>query len=219
MLDGPSWGPASGATPKQLVVICHGYGADGHDLIDLAPSFGPAVPDALFIAVDAPERFPHAPAGRQWWSLDDRSLTSMEDGVRRAQAALDEFLDATLARLKLAPDAYALIGFSQGAMTVLFTGLRRKIAPRAVLAYSGRLIGPELLAAEMTVKPPVLLVHGQRDDVVPVAESHTAEQDLKALGVPVESLYPPTLMHGIDPAGISIGSLALQRAFAADSAS
>jgi phospholipase/carboxylesterase len=219
MLDGPTWGPATKATPRQLVVLCHGLGADGNDLIDLAPGWGQAVPDALFISVHAPEPFEGAPFGRQWFPLTDRSPSAMEQGVRRARAALDEFLDATLARLGLAPDAYALAGFSQGAMTALFTGLRRAVPPRAILAYSGMLLGAESLPIEITGRPPVLLVHGEMDQVVPVAASRAAEQALRAAGVPVESLYPPTLPHGIDQAGISLGALTLQRAFSNGSVS
>jgi phospholipase/carboxylesterase len=137
----------------------------------------------------------------------------MEQGVRRARLVLDEFLDAKLAELCLAPDAYALMGFSQGAMTALFTGLRRPVPPRAILAYSGILLGAESLASEITGRPPVLLVHGEMDQVVPVAASRAAEEALRTAGVPVESLYPPTLPHGIDQGGIALGALTLQRAF------
>ena len=211
-LDGPRWGPASKTTPRQLVILCHGLGADGHDLIDLAPSWSHAVPDALFVSVDAP--FPHESGfGRQWWSVADRSPPVMEAGVRRAAGYLDAFIDAELARLNLPPDAYALMGFSQGAMTVLFAGLRRAIAPRAILAFSGGLIAPESLAGEIRNRAPVLLVHGEDDDVVPITRSREAEQVLRAAGVPVETLWCPGLPHGIDAAGISLGALALQRAF------
>lgn len=211
-LDGPRWGPASKGMPHQLVVLCHGLGADGHDLIDLAPSWGHALPDALFVSVDAP--FVHDSGfGRQWWSVGDRSPDVMEQGARRAAGFLDPFIDAELARLGLPRDAFALMGFSQGAMTVLFTGLRHVPPPRAILAFSGALIAPEKLATEMTGRPPVLLVHGESDDVVPVARSHEAETALRAAGVPVEAMYVPRLGHGIDDTGISLGALCLQKAF------
>ena len=212
-LDGPRWGPASKATPRQLVVLCHGLGADGYDLIDLAPSWGHAVPDALFVSVNAPEVH-YSGFGRQWWTVGDRRPEVMEAGVRNARSHLDAFLDAELARLALPEDAYALMGFSQGAMTVLFTGLRRRVAPRAILAFSGALVAPETLAAELANRAPVLLVHGEDDDVVPVHRSHDAEAVLRAAGVPVEASYVPRLGHGIDDTGISLGALALQRGFA-----
>jgi phospholipase/carboxylesterase len=212
-LDGPRWGPASKATPRQLVVLCHGLGADGHDLIDLAPTWSHALPEALFVSVDAP--FPHESGfGRQWWSVEDRSAAVMEAGVRRAAGFLDAFIDAELARLGLPAEAYALMGFSQGAMTVLFTGLRRPAAPRAILALSGALVAPESLTAELANRAPVLLVHGEADDVVPVHRSRDAEAALRAANVPVEAAYVPRLGHGIDDTGLSMGALALQRAFA-----
>ena len=212
-LDGPRWGPASKAAPKQLVVLCHGLGADGHDLIDLAPSWSHALPDALFVSVDAPLSHDSG-FGRQWWSIADRSPPSVEAGVRSAAGFLDAFIDAELARLGLPAEAYALMGFSQGAMTVLFTGLRRAAAPRAILAFSGALIAPERLPAELANRAPVLLVHGQADEVVPVQRSQEAEAALRAAGVPVEAAYVPRLGHGIDDTGLAMGALTLQRAFA-----
>jgi phospholipase/carboxylesterase len=212
-LDGPRWGPASKATPKQLVVLCHGVGADGHDLIDLAPTWSHAVPDALFVSVDAP--YPHESGfGRQWWSVLDRTPAVMEAGARSAAGFLDAFIDAELARLGLPAEAYALMGFSQGAMMVLFTGLRRAAAPRAILAFSGALVAPETLAVELANRAPVLIVHGEADDVVPVHRSHDAETALRAANVPVEAVYVPRLGHGIDDTGLSMGALALQRGFA-----
>lgn len=212
-LDGPRWGPREGA-PGALIVLCHGVGADGHDLIDLGPTWAQAVPHAAFAAPDAPFAYDMAPFGRQWFSLADRSETMRETGVRVAAAALDAFIDAELARLGLPADACALMGFSQGAMTALFAGLRRPVPPRAILAYSGALIAPAKLAAERRNAAPVLLVHGEMDQVVPAASSRAAQAVLGAVGVPVESLYRPLLGHGIDEAGIAAGSLFLQRAFA-----
>ena len=211
-LDALRWGAASKHTPKQLVVLCHGLGADGRDLIDLAPAWSHALPDASFASVDAP--FAHDSGfGRQWWSVADRSPAVMEAGVLRAAPYLHDFIDAELERLALAPTAYALMGFSQGAMMVLFVGLRRASAPRAILAFSGALVAPDSLAAEMVNRAPVLLVHGEADDVVPVQRSHDAEARLAEVGVPVEATYVPRLGHGIDDTGLAMGSLSLQRAF------
>jgi phospholipase/carboxylesterase len=215
ILDGPRWGPLK--TPVlELVILCHGVGADGHDLIDLAPTWGRAIPHAAFAAPDAPARYDQAPpgaptAGRQWFSLADRTPSVLQAGAARAADALDGFIDAELARLGLPPDAYALMGFSQGAMTALVTGLRRKTPPRAILAFSGAL----LAIAPFHTAPPVLIVHGEDDSVVPVARSRAAEADLRAAGIPVETVYCPGLDHGIDDAGLSAGGLFLQRAFAA----
>jgi len=213
LLDGPRWGPREPGPARQLVVLCHGLGADGHDLIDLAPHWGATLPHAAFAAPDAPQPCDMAPFGRQWFSIGDRSPAHVAAGVAVARQALDSFIDAELARLALPPDAYALMGFSQGAMTALYTGLRRPAAPRAVLAYSGALVAEEQLA-EAAARPPVLLVHGEDDEVVPVARSRRAESALTAAGFDVQALYCPRLGHGIDEAGLSTGALFLQRAFA-----
>lgn len=213
VLNAVHWGPASKGTPRQLVVLCHGLGADAYDLIDLGPSWAHALPDAIFASVDAPDQHPGG-VGRQWWDVGDRRPEVMLAGARRAAGYLDAFLDAELARLGLPADAYALMGFSQGAMTVLFTGLRRAVAPRALLAFSGALIAPETLPAELANRAPVLLMHGEADEVVPASRSRDAEAALLAAGVPVEATYVPRLGHGIDDTGLSMGALALQRAFA-----
>ena len=211
-LEAIHWGPASKATPKQLVVLCHGLGADAYDLIDLAPSWQHACPDALFASVHAP--FQHDSGfGRQWWSVADRSPPVMEAGARAAAEYLHGFIDAELARLALPADAYSIVGFSQGAMICLFTGLRCAAAPRAILGFSGALIAPEKLRDEIVNHAPVLLVHGEADEAVPVSRSHDAEAALVAAGVPVEAHYIPRLGHGIDETGIALGSLALQRGF------
>ncbi len=212
-LEAIHWGPASKATPKQLVVLCHGLGADAFDLIDLAPAWSHACPDALFASVHAP--FQHDSGfGRQWWSVEDRSPPVVEAGVRTAAPYLHNFIDAELLRLGLPATAFALMGFSQGAMMSLFTGLRRPIGPAAILAFSGALVAPDKLQRELANHAPVLLVHGEADDVVPVTRSQEAESALRAADVPVDAHFIPRLGHGIDDTGISLGALALQRGFA-----
>jgi phospholipase/carboxylesterase len=210
--DGPRWGPKE-APVRQLVVLCHGVGADGHDLIDLAPSWAPALPHAAFAAPDGPEPYDMAPMGRQWFSLTDRTPARLEAGIAVAAPYLDRFIDTELARLGLPADAYALMGFSQGAMMALYAGLRRTVPPRAILAFSGALLAPESVAS-LAGRPPILLVHGQDDAVVPVERSRQAEQILREAGLPVEALYCPGLGHGIDESGLSMGALFLQRGFA-----
>jgi phospholipase/carboxylesterase len=212
-LDGPSHGPKSGGPAKQLVVMLHGYGSDGNDLIDLAPLWARFLPDALFVSPHGAEPFEAAPFGRQWFSLQDRSEPSMSEGVRQAAIPLNTYLDEKLAELNLPPDAYALMGFSQGAMTALYVGLRRPTPPRAILAYSGNLLGTRTLANDLTGTPPILLVHGEIDPVVPVEASRMAEQILKQHGLAVEAIYPPNLQHGIEETGLSAGAHLLREVF------
>ena len=213
----PAWGPASKGKPKQLVILCHGVGADGHDLIDLAPYWGRALPDAVFVSPHGPEPFDMAPMGRQWFSIGDLDPAKLGSGVRRAAVVLNAFIDMQLKKYQLPPTAYALMGFSQGAMTALFTGLRREPAPRAILAFSGALIDPGSLGAELRNHAPVLLAHGEADPVVPAFRSRDAEAALKAAQVPVETVFSPKLEHGIDDIILTAGALFLQKAFAGGS--
>jgi phospholipase/carboxylesterase len=188
----------------------HGLGADGADLIDLAPYWAKALPHAVFVAPHAPTPYAEAGFGRQWFALWDRSEDALAEGADTAQEWLDRFIDLELVRLGLTQ--YALMGFSQGAMMALHVGLRRKHPPVAILAYSGRLIAPDRLV-EATGHPPILLVHGEADPVVPALESHKAAASLRASGQSVQTLFAPGLGHGIDDAGLAAGSLALQKAF------
>ena len=176
--------------------------------------WGPALPDALFVAPDAPERGDQQPGpGRRWFDLTDRSPAAVDRHVRPARAALDAFIDAELAAAGLPPEAYALFGMSQGAMTVLFTGLRRQTAPRGILAYSGALAGAHTLAREITHRPPVLLVHGDQDQAVPIDLARLSEAMLRASGVPVETFYGD-FGHWITPEGVQAGTRFLRRIFA-----
>jgi len=213
-LAGLRWGPASKGAARQLVVLCHGVGADGHDLIDLAPTWSRALPDALFVAPDAPQRYDQGLTGRQWFSLRDRALAVLDAGARQAAPLLLAYIDAELEQAGLSPDSVAMMGFSQGAMMVLHAGLRRHLPPRGIMAYSGALLDTPGLAAECAGHPPVLLVHGQEDDMVPFARAGAAESALARLGIPVQTLWRPKLGHGIDDAGLSAGALFLQRLFA-----
>ncbi|MCR0981552.1 alpha/beta hydrolase [Roseomonas populi] len=213
-LDGPRWGPASKGKPRQVVFLLHGVGADGNDLIDLAPQWGRAVPDALFVAPHAPFPYAGAPFGRQWFDLTDRTPARMEAGVRAVVPLLDALIARECAAAGLPETHVMLMGFSQGAMTALFCGLRRATPPAAILAYSGLLLAPDSLGAELRARPPVLLVHGEADEVVPAAGSRAAERALRDAGIPVEAAYSPRLAHGIDDTGLSLGALFLQRAAA-----
>jgi phospholipase/carboxylesterase len=210
-MTGPKWGPKNGGAPKMIVFLLHGLGADGNDLIDLAPYWGSAAPDAVFLSPHAPEPHDGAPFGRQWFSLSDRSPPARLAGAQVARPALDAMIDEACATYGLPTSAVVLMGFSQGAMMALYAGLRRAEPVAGILAYSGMLIGAETLAEEVVSRPPVLLVHGEVDEVVPAAASRQAESALRAAGVPVESTFSPALGHGIDDAGLSAGALFLQR--------
>ncbi|HYZ33950.1 MAG TPA: dienelactone hydrolase family protein [Crenalkalicoccus sp.] len=212
-LDGPRQGPRAGGGARQLVVLLHGVGAEGADLIGLALALAEALPHAAFAAPDAPAPYDMAPFGRQWFSVADRTPAALEAGLRRTAPALGAFLAAELARHSLPPSALALLGFSQGAMMALFCGLRQPPVPAAILAYSGALLAADSLPAELAARPPVLLVHGESDDVVPVQASRMAEQVLLAAGVPVAAQYRRGLDHSMDEQGLAAGAALLARIF------
>lgn len=205
-LNGPSVRPKAGGDPRQIVVLLHGLGADGNDLIALAPSLAPVLPHALFVAPHAPFPCDMAPFGRQWFSLQDWSEVGILAGVRGAAPILDGFLDDLLRRTGLPADALILIGFSQGTMMALHVATRRAAPLAGVLGYSGLLAGPETLAAEITSRPPVLLIHGEADDVVPFRCMDEAARALSEAGVSVRAEARPGLGHGIDPEGLQAGT-------------
>ena len=212
-LDGPRFGPASGGPSKQLVVFLHGLGADGNDLISLGPVLAQHLPDAAFVSPDAPEPCDMAPMGRQWFSLQQYDPVNLLAGARRAMPVLNAFIDAELARLGLGDADLALVGFSQGTMTGLFTALRRPQPCAAVVGFSGALIGAEVMAGEIQSRPPVLLVHGEADQVVPFQAMAAAAQVLAAFDVPVRSQGRPGLGHGIDEMGLGLALAHLKEGF------
>lgn len=214
-LSGPTFGPASGGPAKQLVILLHGVGANGDDLIGLAPVLAQVLPDAEFLSPNAPEPCDMAPSGYQWFSLQDRSPASIEAGVRAAAPAIDRFIDEQSAARQLAPGRVALLGFSQGCMMSLFVGLRRQAPLAAVVGYSGVLVAPQKLPGEIVSRPPVLLVHGEADPVVPYQSLAAAQSGLEAAGVEVQTLSRPGLGHGIDEEGIRHGAALLHRTLVA----
>jgi phospholipase/carboxylesterase len=216
-LEGPRLAPKSG-NAQQLVVFLHGYGADGNDLIDIGSAWQEMLPHAAFVSPHAPEPCGQAPVGRQWFPLTMRDPNERWLGVNKAAPKLMQFLDAELARHKLPPSALALVGFSQGTMMALHVGLRRAIAPAAIVGYSGVLVvppevDPEKFAAEITSRAPVLLVHGDRDDLIPPQALFQATQGLAAVEVPVEWHLSAGVGHGIDGEGLRHGGEFLARRF------
>lgn len=216
MLSGPQVTPRSGHA-KQLVVLLHGYGADGNDLIGLAPYFAALLPDAHFISPHGWEQCEMG-FGRQWFSLGGWQPglewpAKAWDEILSCGKMLDHWLDTILADNNIAPDRLALIGFSQGTMMSLHVGLRRSVAPAAILGYSGALMGQSVLADEIKSRPPVMLVHGNADPIVPFHEMADAEKKLKELNVPVQTFGRPGLPHGIDDDGIARGAQFLAAAF------
>lgn len=198
---------AQSGKARSLVVFLHGYGADGADLLGLADVLAPHLPDTVFVAPDAPEPCAGNPFGRQWFPipwLDGSSEAEAQAGLTRAAADLDAFLDQRLADEGLSPAALALVGFSQGTMMALHVAPRRDEAVAGIVAFSGRLLAPERLADELKSRPPVVLIHGDADQMVPFAEMGRAGQALVAAGFETYGHVMRGTGHGIAPDGLSV---------------
>ena len=210
-LDGPRRKPLSGRADA-LVVLLHGYGANGDDLIGLADHWAPRFPDVAFASPHAPEPlpFPGMPCF-QWFPLSVRDHDEYWEGACSAGPMLEAFLDAELARWLLPASRMMLVGFSQGTMMALHAGLRRKSAPAGIIGYSGRIAGPENLTAEIACKPPVLLVHGSLDDLIPVSALVETRDALQGAGIDVTWHESPSIGHEIDAEGLDLGAQFIER--------
>lgn len=204
-LSGPTVAPLSGAKPTSIVILLHGYGSNGDDLIGLVPYWQQALPDTLFVSPNAPQPLPGSVGGYQWWPLESLAPAARAAGVRVSAPLLNAFIDEQLAATGLTEDRLALVGFSQGTMMSLHVGPRRKTQIAGIVGYSGMLADPDALAAEVKTKPPVLLVHGDADQVLPVVSLHDAERRLKTLGFETASHVSRGLTHSIDDAGLQLG--------------
>ena len=219
MLDGPRLEPQRGPA-RQLVVFLHGYGADGNDLIEIGKAWQDMLPQAAFVSPHAPRPCGQAPMGREWFPLTFRNPDERWDGCNVAAPLLEQFLDAELARHRLPPSALALVGFSQGTMMALHIGLRRSVAPLAIVGYSGMLVlqndsDVENYQPQVRARPPLLLIHGDSDDLIPAQALFHATQALAALEVPVEWHISAGVGHGIDAEGLRHGGEFLARRFRA----
>lgn len=174
-------------------------------MISLAPQWQDALPDTLFLAPHAPQRCGMMGAGYQWWGLSGFSPSALAAGAAAAAPAIDAFIDRKLAQYGLTEADLALVGFSQGTMMALHVALRRPQTVAAVVGYSGMLTGAAELAHRDFSKPPVLLVHGTADPVVPIAALHMAESELKRLGVAVTTHIAFGVAHSVDPVGLRLG--------------
>jgi phospholipase/carboxylesterase len=205
IVNGASQQPLSGGSPKQIVLLLHGYGSNGADLISLAPHWQRELPDALFLAPNAPQRLSSMAAAYQWWPLTAFTPAALASGAANAAPAIEAFIDRKLDQYGLTDASLAIVGFSQGTMMALHVGLRRTHQVAAIVGYSGMLTGTQDLSHLAITKPPVLLVHGSADPVVPVAALHAAKSALEHLGIEVTMHVSNGVGHTIDPVGLRMG--------------
>ena len=205
IVNGSSLQPLSGGSPKQIVLLLHGYGSSGADLIALAPHWQRDLPDALFLAPNAPQRLSNLSSGYQWWPLLAFTPQALALGAASAAPAIEALIERKLHEYGLTEANLGIVGFSQGTMMALHVGLRRPRVVAVIGGYSGILTGGHELLHLPITKPPVLLVHGSADPVVPVAALHAAKTELEHLGIDVTAHVSPGVGHSVDPVGLKMG--------------
>jgi phospholipase/carboxylesterase len=204
-LDGPRMPPARGGKPDALVILLHGYGSNGADLISLAPYWADAMPGAAFVSPNAIEPLPEAPGGYQWFPISQLDPRLMEQGVRMAAQSVDRFIDRELEKYGLDASRLVLVGFSQGTMMALHVGLRRQLPLAGILGFSGVLVGGARLKDEMRSKPPVLLIHGDRDPTIPIPAMFDSAEALAVAGHGAQWHVSYGVPHSIGPDGLELG--------------
>ncbi len=212
MLNDQRLSPDSGRI-ERAVVFLHGLGDSAEGIISLADIFKPVMPDTLFTAPDAPDACEFSPFGYQWFSAQDWTPSVVLEGIKKAAPKLNAYLDALMGEYGLTADKIALVGFSQGTMMSLYVAPRRPESFAGVIGYSGALLGGETLREERTANPPILLVHGKQDDVVPFGAMDRAREGLQNANMNVICVPCPGLAHSIDDLGAEQGVRFLRRVF------
>jgi phospholipase/carboxylesterase len=200
-----TYGPLSGEKPKSMVILFHGLGSDGKDLISLAPLYATRLKDTIFVSPDAPFPCDMSPLGYQWFSLADKADHAVLAGVQRAAPIVDHYISSMLEKYDVPADRTALAGFSQGGMMALYTGPRFPDKLAGILSYSGALVGADALDQQGVQKIPVHLVHGDMDDVVPVQNFYQAQEALKSNSFAISGEVTQGLGHSIDEKGVQSG--------------
>lgn len=204
-IDGPRMPPKRGGKPDALVILLHGYGSNGADLIGLAPYWADLLPGAAFVSPNAIEPVPQAPGGYQWFPISQLDPHLMEQGVRGAAQSVDRFIDRELEKHGLDASRLVLVGFSQGTMMALHVALHRERPVAGVLGFSGVLVGGRTLKDEMRSRPPILLIHGDRDPMIPIPALFDSAEALAAAGHGAQWHVSYGVPHSIGPDGLELG--------------
>lgn len=204
-IDGPRLPPRDGSKPKKLVIFLHGYGSNGQDLIGLGQHWARDLPHVQWVSPNAPDPVPGAPDGYQWFPISNLDPDRIEAGAATAWPIIDAFIDQELIRYGLTEQDLVLCGFSQGTMLSLATGLRRERPVAGIMGFSGAMPGGGRLKEEMRSKPPIMLVHGDQDQVLPLGFMFDALENLAAAGHGAQWHISQGLPHSIGEDGLDIG--------------
>jgi phospholipase/carboxylesterase len=210
-IDGPRVPPARGGKPEALVILLHGYGSNGADLISLAPYWAQALPGVAFVSPNAIEQVPQVPGGYQWFGISNLDPHLMEQGARAAAQSVDRFIDRELEKYGLDESRLALVGFSQGTMMALHVALRRAKPIAGVVGYSGVLVGARNLKEQMRAKPPIVLIHGDRDPTIPIPMMFESAEALAEAGHGAQWHISYGVPHSIGPDGLDLGAAFLAK--------
>lgn len=205
-LSGPMLPPKSGAPARQLMVLLHGYGADGADLIGLGYEWRELFPDMVFVAPNAPSPCARSPSGFEWFPLLDDRIAGRLKGAEEVRPVIVNFLIDLWAQTGLTARETVLCGFSQGAMMALNVGTSLDSELAGIIAFSGAMIPAEGFAEGRWAKPPVALIHGDVDQVVEPQLSRDAATELSAAGFEVVLHISKGAGHGIAPDGLEFAT-------------
>ena len=205
ILENVSIPPLSKSKPKQIVILCHGYGGDGKDISSLAINWQRFLPDAIFLCPNAPEICAINPQGFQWFDLTSENETIIFEKTLIAEKKLNTFIDQALNNFQLNLSNLALVGFSQGTMISIQVALKKKEQINCLIGYSGKIINQKHLSDNIKSKPKIFLMHGDNDTVVPPTHLLESKEFLVNHDIKVKNKMFKDCEHRIPVEGISLG--------------
>ena len=210
-LDVTSVPPLSKNKPRQVIVLCHGYGGDGKNISTLAISWQRFLPDAIFLCPNAPEVCTDNPQGYQWFDMASEKEETMFEKSLAAEEKLNTFLDQVINNFQLESSNLALVGFSQGCMMSIQAGLKRKEQINCIIGYSGKVINQKHLLENINSKPKIFLMHGANDTIVSPTHLLEAKEYLKKCGLKIKTKIFKNCEHNISVEGTSLGLAFLKK--------
>ena len=205
IFDATSFSSFSKNEPKQIIILCHGYGGDGQDISVLALNWRRFLPDAVFLCPNAPEVCTVNPLGYQWFDMDIENDETILEKSLVAEKKLNTFLDQVLDDFQLDITNLALVGFSQGTMMIIQTALKKKEQINCLVGYSGKIINKQRLSNNIVSRPKIFLMHGDKDTIVSPNHLLESKEFLVQQGVKIKTKLFKNCEHKISVEGSSLG--------------